>query len=101
MREEIMPAQEPIKRPLSELETHTVEWVEELRNTELPLVLTVDDQATVIMQDAASYRRMVDRLEELETIQAIQAGIDDVAAGRTIPVAEAMEQLREKFGLRG
>jgi PHD/YefM family antitoxin component YafN of YafNO toxin-antitoxin module len=94
-----MQAESSMRRPLSELPTHTAEWVEELSKTEQPLILTVDEEAAVVMQNAATYKRMVDRLEELETTQAIQEGLRDVEAGRTVPLDEAMEQLRQEFGL--
>lgn len=96
----MLPQPEPIRRPLSELETHAAEWTAQLRDTHQPLVLTVDDKAEIVMQDAASYTQMLQRLEELETEQAIQVGLDDVAAGRTIPLDEAFRQIREKLDLR-
>ena len=38
--------------------------------------------------------------EEEETIAAIQAGLDDVAAGRVMPLAEADRWIREELAVR-
>jgi PHD/YefM family antitoxin component YafN of YafNO toxin-antitoxin module len=93
------PESDPIRHPLSELESHAAEWIEELKASHQPIFLTAGDQPEIVMQDAASYQQMLQRLDELETIQAIQEGLRDVEAGRTVPLDQAMEQLRQEFGL--
>ncbi len=95
----MLPESEPIRRPLSELESHAAEWTAEVKQTHRPLMLTVDDTAEIVLQDATSYHAMMQRLEALETERAIQEGEQDVIAGRTIPLEEAMERLRAEFDL--
>jgi PHD/YefM family antitoxin component YafN of YafNO toxin-antitoxin module len=95
------PEAEPIRHPLSELENHASEWTAELKASHQPIFLTVGDQPEIVMQDAVSYQQMLQRLDELETERAIEAGQRSLAAGQTIPLDEAMEHLRAEFDLRG
>lgn len=96
MRPEI----DPIRHPLSELESHAAEWIEELKASHQPIYLTTGDQPEIVMQDVTSYQQMLRRLDELETERAIEEGERSLAEGRTVPLDEAMEQLRTEFGLR-
>jgi PHD/YefM family antitoxin component YafN of YafNO toxin-antitoxin module len=91
---------DPIRRPLNELENHAAEWAAELKATHQPIFLTVGDQPEIVMQDVASYQHMLQRLDDLETERAIEEGERSLAEGRTVPLDEAMEQLRTEFGLR-
>jgi prevent-host-death family protein len=93
-------ADESDRRSLQYFREHAEELAAAVRQTGQPIVLTDSNEGELVLQDAATYARMKAESEELATMRAIQAGLDDVAAGRTIPLAEAMEQLREEFGLR-
>ncbi len=68
------------------------------------MVLTVNGAASVVVQDAAAYQRLMDRVEELEErqhfIAAVNEGLADVEAGRVYPVREAFETLGRKLGVR-
>lgn len=63
------------------------------------MVLTVNGHAELVVQDAASYQEMIERIEELELAAAIQAGLDDVKAGRVQPARKAFKELGEKLGV--
>jgi|ERR1700687_1840225 len=49
--------------------------VARLKKTHAPEVLTVNGKAEVVVQDAASYQRMQERLHHMETLAAIQEGM--------------------------
>ena len=40
------------------------------------------------------------RNERLEAVSGIKQGLDDMAAGRTQPLAEAIADVRKEFGVR-
>jgi predicted transcriptional regulator len=63
------------------------------------MVLTVNGRAQLVVQDAASYQDLLDRLAKAETTAAIRRGISDAEQGRLTPVGEAAERLRSKHGL--
>lgn len=67
-----------------------------LRETDSPLVLTVNGKAEVVVQDAAANQELVDaaaRAEPDETVAAICAGLADAKAGRVKPAREALRKL--------
>jgi predicted transcriptional regulator len=71
-----------------------------------PSGVEVEDQQTqrvYILTDAELHRRAMQALNKQEDHDAIQAGIDDMEAGRVVPYEQVSRELRahlrEKFGL--
>ena len=52
-----------------------------LKETHAPEVLTVNGRAELVIQDAASYQALVNRLHNLETLAAIREGIESADRG--------------------
>jgi hypothetical protein len=73
--------------------------VARLKKTQAPEVLTVNGKAAVIVQDAASYQAMLDRLHRLETLAAIQEGMASAERGELKPAAQVLDEMRAKYGL--
>ena len=73
--------------------------VTRLKKTKAPEVLTVNGKAEVVVQDAASYQRMLDRLHHMETLAAIQEGMASAERGELKPVAQVLAEMRAKHGL--
>jgi hypothetical protein len=46
-----------------------------------PQILTVNGKAAVVVQDALSYQKLLDRLDMLEAIQGIRHGIQSMERG--------------------
>ena len=70
---------------LTSFKRQTAAYLQQLRQTGAPLVLTVNGKAEVVVQDATAYRRLVDRAaqaEREESVAAIREAILDVG-GRT------------------
>jgi PHD/YefM family antitoxin component YafN of YafNO toxin-antitoxin module len=65
-----------------------------------PLVLTAGGKAKYIIQDAATYRKLLDALDRAEAIAGIRRGLKDVEAGRTQSLAQFRAQQSKKHGLR-
>ena len=61
-----------------------------------PLVLTMNGRAELVVQDAAAYQALLDRVEAIE---GIQRGLADVKAGRTRPARKVFARLRRKHGI--
>lgn len=85
--------------PLTDFNQNTSDFVIHLKETQRPVVLTVDGKAELVVQDAGSYQHILDRLDRLEAIEAIRLGIADAEQGRLKPAREALLQMREKLGL--
>jgi PHD/YefM family antitoxin component YafN of YafNO toxin-antitoxin module len=73
--------------------------VARLKETRAPEVLTVNGRAEVVVQDAASYQSLVDRLHHMETVAAIQEGMASAERGELKPAAQVLEEMRARYGM--
>jgi PHD/YefM family antitoxin component YafN of YafNO toxin-antitoxin module len=73
--------------------------VARLKETHAPEVLTVNGKAEVVVQDAASYQSMLDRLHHMETVAAIQEGMASAERGEMKPATQVLEEMRARYGL--
>ena len=67
-----------------------------------PEGIEVEDGQTrklYVLTDAEVHRRAMQALQRQEDHDAIQAGIDDMEAGRVVPFEEVDRRIREKLGL--
>jgi prevent-host-death family protein len=85
--------------PLTEFKRNTTGLVKQMKRTKRPVVLTVNGKAELVVQDANSYQRMLERLDRLEAGEAIKKGLQDVEQGRVRDARSALEELRIKLGL--
>jgi PHD/YefM family antitoxin component YafN of YafNO toxin-antitoxin module len=74
-------------------------FLERLRRKGEPVLLTQQGEAGVVVQDAASYQKFLERVDRLETMAAVKESLRDVAAGRTRPMREALAELAAKHRL--
>jgi PHD/YefM family antitoxin component YafN of YafNO toxin-antitoxin module len=73
--------------------------MKQLKETGHPVVLTVNGKAELVVQDAEAYQQLLELAERLKVIEGIRRGLDDVKAGRTQPVEEALEEIRREFDI--
>jgi PHD/YefM family antitoxin component YafN of YafNO toxin-antitoxin module len=73
--------------------------VTRLKKTHAPEVLTVNGKAEIVIQDAQSYQRMIERLQHMETVAAIQEGMASAERGELKPAAQVLDEMRAKYGL--
>jgi prevent-host-death family protein len=83
-------------RSLSDFKRNTVALLDRIRKTGNPMVLTVNGKAELVVQDAAAYQALLDRVE---TLEGIQRGVADVKAGRTTPAQQVFDKLRRRHGI--
>jgi PHD/YefM family antitoxin component YafN of YafNO toxin-antitoxin module len=86
-------------RSVTDFQRNAKTHVARLKKTRAPMVLTVNGNAAIVVQDATTYQRMVQRLDELEEerafIAAVNEGLKDIEEGRVYP----LEALQRKHGL--
>ena len=85
--------------PLTDFKRNTTGFMKKMKKTKRPVVLTVNGRAELVVQDTDSYQSLLERLDRLETVEAIRRGLEDVDKGRTHDAREALEDLRVKLGL--
>jgi len=88
-------------RSVTEFQRNIKDYVGRLKRRKIPLVLTVNGRAELVVQDAESYQEMLDRLERAETLGAIQKGMEQFDRGEGIALDEAEKRLRKKHGFSG
>jgi PHD/YefM family antitoxin component YafN of YafNO toxin-antitoxin module len=84
---------------LTDFKHKTPEFVQLLRETGEPIVLTINGKAALVVQDARSYQKLLDLAEEAKVLEGIRRGLDDLRAGRTQPLAEAFADIRRELKL--
>ena len=73
--------------------------VTRLKKTHAPEVLTVNGKAQVVVQDAAGYQVMLDRLHHMETLAAIHEGMASAERGELKLATQVLSEMRAKYGL--
>jgi prevent-host-death family protein len=84
---------------LSEFKRNTSELLERMRGSGHPVVLTINGKAELVVQDAASYQKLLDRVDELEALEGIKRGLSDIEAGRVTPLRKFEREFRKGRGL--
>ncbi len=84
---------------LSDFKRNTSEFLEQMREDGHPLVLTINGKAELVVQDAVSYQKLLNRVDELEALEGIQRGLSDVEAGRVTPLRQFESEFRKQRGL--
>lgn len=82
---------------LSHFKRKTAELARRLKKSGHPMVLTVNGKAELVVQDVESYQKMLEAIERLEILEGIQAGLEDIQAGRTRPAEEVHEMMRKRY----
>lgn len=84
---------------LTDFKKSTPEFIQQLKETGEPIVLTINGKAEVVVQDAASYQKLREIVEAARIFEGIREGIEDMKAGRTVSLDELKEHARNKHGL--
>jgi PHD/YefM family antitoxin component YafN of YafNO toxin-antitoxin module len=83
--------------PLTDFKRHTAEFLTQLKSTGKPVVLTINGKAELIVQDAASYQKLIDLADRLETIQAVKEGLASIERGQGKPMDDVFDALESQF----
>jgi PHD/YefM family antitoxin component YafN of YafNO toxin-antitoxin module len=80
---------------LSNFKRNTPEFLRQLKETGHPVVLTINGKAELVVQDTASYQKLIELAERAERMDALKASIDDMKAGRLIPADDVLAEMRQ------
>jgi len=80
---------------LSNFKRNTPEFLRQLKETGHPVVLTINGKAELVVQDSASYQKLIELAERVERVEALQASIEDMRAGRVIPAENMLAEMRQ------
>jgi len=85
--------------PLTDFKRNTSDFISQLKETGKPVVLTINGKAELVVQDAASYQKLLDIAEESKVLEGIRQGLEDMRAGRTQSVEAAFTDIRHELNL--
>ena len=84
-------------QPLSTFKRNTNELIAQMRNTGHPIVLTINGKAELVVQDAASHQKLLNTIEELETMIGTKKGLEDLVQGYTRPLNQFVEEIQKNL----
>ncbi len=78
---------------LSNFKRNTADFLKQLKRSGKPVVLTINGKAELVVQDAASYQRLLEITERLETIEALRPAIEEMKRGGGEPIENLQETI--------
>ena len=84
---------------LTTFRNNSVAFLQRLKKTKRPMVLTVNGKAAAVVQDAAAYQRLLDIAAQADAVEGIRQGHEDVIKGRSHPAREALTRFRREHGV--
>jgi PHD/YefM family antitoxin component YafN of YafNO toxin-antitoxin module len=85
---------------LSNFKRNTVRFLEQLRETGEPVVLTINGKAELVVQDARSYQRLLELAERIETVESIRQGMQELDEGKGISLDEFRAHIRRRHNIQ-
>jgi prevent-host-death family protein len=84
---------------LTEFKKNTSEFVDQLKQTGEPVILTINGKAELVVQDAAAYQKLREIAEQARVLEGIRQGLADMNAGRTVSLDEFKQHARAKSAI--
>ena len=83
--------------PLTDFKRNTTHFLAQLKETGQPVVLTINGKAELVVQDAASYQKLADLAERLETIQAVKESLASIDRGEGTAMDDVFDALEKQI----
>ena len=81
---------------LSDFQRNTKEHLREMERTGHPRVLTVNGKAKLVVQDARSYQKLLQQLDEAETVAVLRRRLASMRRGKKgRPLMDVLEEMGE------
>ena len=85
---------------LTNFRRNSGDFMKQLKKTKRPIVLTVNGKAEAIVQDAASYQRLLDIAAAGDPQEGIRQGNKDHSEGRVRSANEVFADFEKRHGIR-
>jgi prevent-host-death family protein len=79
---------------LSNFKRNTPEFLRQLKKTGHPVVLTINGKAELVVQDAASYQKLIELADRAERMEALRASIQDMRNGKVSPAEDMLAEMQ-------
>ncbi len=81
---------------LSNFKRKTQAFLKRMKRSGQPVVLTINGQPALVVQDAASYQRLYQFVDQVDSLEFLRRSLEEVEAGGTRPMRAAVEGLGKK-----
>ena len=80
---------------LTDFKKNTSQFINQLKETGEPMVLTINGRAELVVQDAASYQKLVELAEQAEELEITRRAVAEMQAGLGRPAAEMLADMQK------
>jgi PHD/YefM family antitoxin component YafN of YafNO toxin-antitoxin module len=84
---------------LTNFKRNTTAFLDRLRESGKPVVLTINGKAKLVVQDALSYQQLLETIDRLEAIEGIRRGLAEMRAGKGKPLDQVDKAICKKHGI--
>lgn len=84
---------------LSDFQRNAKAHIQRLKESGQPEVLTVNGQAELVIQDAASYQCLMQAADEARFLQALRASLAEAQRGEGRPLRDVLAELADGAGI--
>jgi antitoxin YefM len=77
-------------KSVSEFRAHTTSYINQVKETKRPLVLTQHGKSSAVLLDVAEYEKLIDKLEVIQEVRSAQR---EISKGKGIEHGEALDML--------
>lgn len=86
--------------PLTDFNRNTKVFLNRLRKSGQPEMLTINGKAAIVIQDAAAYSAMIERLDHAYLVESIRVGLEQADAGKVRPLKAVAKELRARIAAK-
>ena len=80
---------------LSNFKRNTPEFLRQLKESGHPVVLTINGKAELVVQDTASYQKLVELAERADELEITRKSVAEMKAGQGRPAEEMLAEMRQ------
>jgi len=73
--------------------------LQRLKETHTPEILTVNGKAELVVLDVESFHQLMEKIDQIETIDAIKEGLAAAERGDMKPAEQVFAEMRAKYDL--
>jgi prevent-host-death family protein len=80
---------------LSNFKRKTPELLRQLKESGHPIVLTINGKAELVVQDTASYQKLMELAERAEEMESLRVAVEEMKAGKGTPIEEMFAEMEQ------
>ncbi len=80
---------------LTDFKKNTSQFINQLKETGEPVVLTINGRAELVVQDATSYQKLIELAEQAEELEITRRAVAEMKAGLGRPAAEMLADMQK------